>query len=85
MQTSKVLISMIPWWWVCYVHGYLKNVVLIRRYICSTLLRYMPVCTNSIGANCTVPNLETLSCVPSGNCYLPEMSRIFKVAAPELG
>ena len=33
------------------------------------------------GANCPrtaviVPDLEALSCVPSGNCYLPEMSRI---------
>ena len=36
----------------------------------------------SIGVNCSG---FALSCVPSGHCYLPEMSRIFKAAAPELG
>ncbi len=33
----------------------------------------------------TVPDLEALSLVPPGKCYLPEMSQIFKVSAPELG
>ncbi len=44
-------------------------------------------CHKFIGANRpgTVPDLEALSLVPPGKCYLPEMSRIFKVAAPELG
>ncbi len=40
---------------------------------------------NRPGTPGTVPDLEALSLVPPGKCYLPEMSRIFKVAAPELG
>ncbi len=33
----------------------------------------------------TVPDLEALFCVPSGNCYLPEMFWIFSRLLPELG
>ncbi len=40
---------------------------------------------NRPGTPGAVPDLEALSLVPPGKCYLPEMSRIFKVAAPELG
>ncbi len=33
----------------------------------------------------TVPELAPLSLVPKGNYYSPQISRIFRVAAPELG
>ncbi len=46
---------------------------------------YKCIGANRPGTPGTVPDLEALSLVPPGKCYLPEMSRIFKVAAPELG